>query len=470
MDQQSAAVLSGIDLLMNQRKRAGGSGSSDAMSVVSSSSSRSRHSVGAASVSSSGRGPPRPTPLEATVANPGGLPPIFQRIVTTPAQQRPYVESTPPHPLPPQQQQQRRAFVVRDESDAGSDSGSGSGSEYAEDDDEDGEDDDGEDGEEEDEEEDPRARSRSSMSPEQITNAKRDILYQFDRIERKGVRVPRRFTMEDSLDEMRAELERVKLDREVDVSVRFQRKMLMACVTGIELLNSRFDPFDVKLEGWSDSMHEGMGDYDEVFEDLHIKYRGKAKMAPELKLMFMVGGSGVMFHLTSSMFRSSSMPGMEHVMRQNPDLARQFAQATVNTMHQQQPPQQQKPRGGGGGLFGGLLGSLFGGGGGMMGAGGAVPPPPPPPPQQSGPSMRGPQQIDDVLRDLHRGAFPGGSTHHQQQQQQQQDYNSRIEIISNASESELGELPDDTASALGEPTPPLPVVPKRRASGARKPR
>ena len=31
-------------------------------------------------------------------------------------------------------------------------------------------------------------------------------------------------------------------------------KMLMACVTGIEYLNNRFDPFDVKLEGWSESV------------------------------------------------------------------------------------------------------------------------------------------------------------------------------------------------------------------------
>ena len=38
--------------------------------------------------------------------------------------------------------------------------------------------------------------------------------------------------------------------------------MLMACVTGIEFLNGKFDPFDLKLDGWSESVHDGINDYD----------------------------------------------------------------------------------------------------------------------------------------------------------------------------------------------------------------
>ena len=56
----------------------------------------------------------------------------------------------------------------------------------------------------------------------------------------------------------------------------------------------------------------------------------KASMAPELKLMLMLGGSGFMFHLTNTMFKTS-LPGMGEVFKQNPDLMNQFAKATVNT-------------------------------------------------------------------------------------------------------------------------------------------
>ena len=98
-----------------------------------------------------------------------------------------------------------------------------------------------------------------------------------------------------------------------DQSVKFQRKMLVAFITAIEFLNNKFDNLDLKLDGWSESIHENINDYDDVFEELHEKYKGSSQMAPELKLLLMVGGSGFMFHLTNTMFKSS-LPG--DVMRQ----------------------------------------------------------------------------------------------------------------------------------------------------------
>ena len=107
--------------------------------------------------------------------------------------------------------------------------------------------------------------------------------------------------------------------------------MLMACITGIEFLNNKFDPFDIKLDGWSESIHENLQDYDEVFEELYEKYKGKTKVAPEIRLLLMVGGSGFMFHLTNTLFKTS-LPGMGDIMKQNPDLMKQFAKAAMTSM------------------------------------------------------------------------------------------------------------------------------------------
>ena len=142
----------------------------------------------------------------------------------------------------------------------------------------------------------------------------------------------KKFSMSSSYDEMKYEFDRIVNNREVQQSIKFQRKMLVAFVTAIEFLNNRFDPFDVKLDGWSESIHENLNDYDDVFEELHEKYKSKAKMAPEIKLLLMLGGSGFMFHLTNTMFKSS-LPGMGDIMKQNPDLMQQFAKAAVNTMN-----------------------------------------------------------------------------------------------------------------------------------------
>jgi hypothetical protein len=112
--------------------------------------------------------------------------------------------------------------------------------------------------------------------------------------------------------------------------------MLMACINGIEFLNNRFDPFDIKLDGWSDQVNENLNDYDDVFAELYDKYKSRASMAPELKLLFQLGGSAMMVHMTNTMFKSA-MPGMDDILRQNPDLMRQFQTAAVNSMSQQSP-------------------------------------------------------------------------------------------------------------------------------------
>ena len=135
---------------------------------------------------------------------------------------------------------------------------------------------------------------------------------------------------------MKGEYETIVSEKEKKNAVKFQGKMLMACITGLEFLNNKFDQFDVKLDGWSEQINENIDDYDDIFAELHEKYKSKATMAPELKLLFQLGGSALMVHMTNSMFKSA-MPGMDDIMRQNPDLMQQFTSAAVNSMGQTNP-------------------------------------------------------------------------------------------------------------------------------------
>jgi hypothetical protein len=169
--------------------------------------------------------------------------------------------------------------------------------------------------------------------------------------------------MESDLAEMQGEYEMIIDEKERSNSCKFQGRMLMAAVTGIEFLNNRFDPFDIKLDGWSEQINENVEDYDEIFAELHEKYKSKAKMAPELKLLFQLGGSAIMVHMTNTMFKSS-MPGMDDIMRQNPELMQQFTQAAVNSMGDTSPG------------FGGFMNSVMGNQGGNN-QGGNIPMPPP---------------------------------------------------------------------------------------------
>lgn len=154
-----------------------------------------------------------------------------------------------------------------------------------------------------------------------------------EELEKRGIQLSKRYTIDSPLSEMKSEYEAHYEEREKKNSIGFQGRMLMATVTGLEYLNNKFDPFDVKLDGWSEQINENIDDYNEIFEELHEKYKSKAKMAPELKLLFQLGGSAIMLHMSNTMFKSS-LPGMEDIMRQNPELMEQFTQAAVNHMGQ----------------------------------------------------------------------------------------------------------------------------------------
>lgn len=136
-----------------------------------------------------------------------------------------------------------------------------------------------------------------------IEDEKADLLNRIDRLAKKGLHTSNRLTVYSDIEDIRAEYKRLTYSIEVEQSVKFQRRMIVACVSGIEFLNKKFDPFDLELDGWSENIMENQEDYDTVFEELFQKYRSKVNVAPEIKLMFMVGGSAMMFHLSKSMFK-----------------------------------------------------------------------------------------------------------------------------------------------------------------------
>jgi len=166
------------------------------------------------------------------------------------------------------------------------------------------------------------------MDPEQEKKEKIDHLNKLQRLEQKGFAVSKRFTMDNTLDEMKQEYLRLVDSRNLEASLRFQRQALMSVVTGVQYLNGRFDPFDLKLDGWSESVHENVEDFDEIFEELYDKYKERGKMPPEARLVMALAGSGFMCHVSNTFLRSR-MPSMDDILKQNPDLARQFATAAA---------------------------------------------------------------------------------------------------------------------------------------------
>lgn len=248
---------------------------------------------------------------------------------------------------------------------------------------------------------------QQNRDPAQEKKEKIEYLNKLQRLEQKGFPVARKFTMDNSLEEIKGEFDRLVDARNLESSMRFQRQALMGVVTGLEWMNNRFDPFDLNLEGWSESVHENVEDFDEIFEELYDKYKDRGKMPPEARLLFALAGSGFMCHVSNTFLRSR-MPSADDLLRKNPELARQFAAAAASSagngfgnfmgmaMGQTQAPQPQvQMPSGPQGMEANPTGAFFGA---------SIPNMPQvvasvePPKQTARREMKGPSGVDDILR------------------------------------------------------------------------
>ena len=173
----------------------------------------------------------------------------------------------------------------------------------------------------------PQPVHQTYLTPEQESAKKSEGLTMLERMDRKGIGGTK-MTTANTLEEIDAEVAKRKDSKGLEASIRFQRSMLTTVTSGMEFLNNRYDPLGVALDGWSEQVNENLEDYDEIFEELYDKYKDKSKVAPEVRLIMSLGLSAAMCHVTNTMFKSR-MPGMDDILRKNPELAKQMAKAAA---------------------------------------------------------------------------------------------------------------------------------------------
>jgi hypothetical protein len=159
--------------------------------------------------------------------------------------------------------------------------------------------------------------------------------------------------MDSSFEEIEDEYETIMEEKRKKDSIKLQGWWFMTFVNSVEYANAAFNPFDLNLDGWGEQISEDIDSYEEIFSELHDKYKG-GKMAPELSLMLRLGFSAAVLNFSNKAL-SSATPGFNDVIKQSPELMRMFTDATVNTMSQQSPgfefannlmqDQMNKPRG-----------------------------------------------------------------------------------------------------------------------------
>jgi hypothetical protein len=143
------------------------------------------------------------------------------------------------------------------------------------------------------------------------------------------------FNNESDFQEVEDEYETFLEEKRKKDSIKLQGWWFMTFINSVEYANAAFNPFDINLDGWGEQVSEDIDSYDEIFSELHEKYKG-GKMAPELSLLLRLGFSAAVVNFTNKAL-STATPGFNDVIRQSPELMKMFTNATVSSMSQQSP-------------------------------------------------------------------------------------------------------------------------------------
>jgi len=178
--------------------------------------------------------------------------------------------------------------------------------------------------------------SGSRLSDREKRRKKRAMIKKLEEWKEKGhIKNASHFTLDSNYEEVEDEYETALEDKRKKDSIKLQGWWFITFVNSVEYANTVFNPFDLNLDGWGEQISEDIDSYDEIFCELHEKYKG-GKLSPELSLLLRLGFSAAVVNFTNKAL-STATPGFNDVIRQSPELMRMFSQATVDSMKQNSP-------------------------------------------------------------------------------------------------------------------------------------
>jgi len=178
--------------------------------------------------------------------------------------------------------------------------------------------------------------SSSKLNEREKRRKKRMMIKKIDEWYEKGlIKNNPHFNIDSNYDEVEDEYETALEDKRKKDSIKLQGWWFMTAVNSLEYANAAFNPFDINLDGWGEQVNEDIDSYEEIFSELHDKYKG-GKLSPEISLLLRLGFSAAVVNFTNKAL-SSATPAFNDVIKQSPELMKMFTNATVSSMSQASP-------------------------------------------------------------------------------------------------------------------------------------
>ena len=138
---------------------------------------------------------------------------------------------------------------------------------------------------------------------EELLHEKVEMLTRITNLAKNGFTKTKEWDMKDDIDEIRYECYRMQRESNSKKSIKIMRRVLITITTLVETGNSYFNPFNLRLEGFSESMMLNLDDYDDCFEQIHHKYSGRSSVGPEMQILFTFMSAAIFHHAGNAIGR-----------------------------------------------------------------------------------------------------------------------------------------------------------------------
>ena len=148
-----------------------------------------------------------------------------------------------------------------------------------------------------------------NLTPQEVRMKKIELLRRLSEIKSKGYNLTKEYDFSSSIEEMEYEYALLKSFADKRNGTKLYKNILLNGISLFEFVNDKYDPFEFKLNGWSEHMSIEIDSYEDIIEELYEKYKSTGKSTPpEIRLVFLILASGAAFHFSKTQL--GGIPGV----------------------------------------------------------------------------------------------------------------------------------------------------------------
>lgn len=163
------------------------------------------------------------------------------------------------------------------------------------------------------------------LSKEKLQLRKFDILRKLAELKMRGIQLSQNYNINSDYKTMKFEYDMRKGLQQKQNGVDMACGLFLHTIYFVENLNEKYDPFGIKLKGWTNFVNSDLSVYQEIFGELYDKWFKSGKgLGPEIRLLYHISIGVLSLHLNNKYGE-----GFSSFKTENPDLVEKMRKKAV---------------------------------------------------------------------------------------------------------------------------------------------